>query len=72
MRSRAFASALALVLALLPAAAFACPYCAARADTTHRTLFFIAAMCLLPFVVGGVALAVIRKMDSDSDSEPDA
>jgi hypothetical protein len=27
-------------------------------------------MCLLPFVVGGVALAVIRKMDSDS--EPDA
>jgi len=73
-RSQAFVSGLlALGVGLLPGVALACPYCAARTDPTHRTLFFIATMCLLPFVVAGAVLAVIRKLDRklDSDAGPD-
>ena len=44
MGSRAMAwvrGLLALAFGLLPAAAFACSYCAARTDDTQRTLLFI-------------------------------
>jgi len=66
--------ALVLTAVLTPAWALACPYCAARADSTHRTVYFIAAMCLLPLVVGGAAVAIIRRLDATSDatSEDDA
>jgi hypothetical protein len=73
-RAYAFVSGLlALGVGLLPSVALACPYCAARTDPTHRTLFFIATMCLLPFVVAGAALAVIRRLDRkpDPDEGPD-
>ena len=72
MGSRAMAwvrGLLALAFGLLPAAAFACSYCAARTDDTQRTLLFIGTMCLLPLVVGGAALAIIRRMDSRGEGE---
>ncbi len=63
---RALGPALAL---LTPAWAWACPYCAIKANDTKTTVLFIAAMCLLPLVVGAVALVVIRKLDSEPEQE---
>lgn len=57
----------ASALLLAPGMASACASCAARPDEGHRTVYFIAAMCLLPLVVGGVALAIIRNLDSDGE-----
>jgi len=64
MKPMAFRRALVLAGALLPGMVLACPYCAARADTSHRTVYFIAAMCLLPLGVGGGAVALIRRLDT--------
>lgn len=58
---------LSAVALAVPGVASACAACAARPDEGHRTIYFIAAMCLLPLLVGGVALAVIRRLDSDGE-----
>jgi hypothetical protein len=52
---------------LLPAVALACPACVGRdGGTSLRTFGVLAAMILLPFVVAGVVIQIIRRAESDS------
>jgi hypothetical protein len=63
---------MALVLLAFPALAWACPYCALRPET-HRVLYSIGAMVLLPWLVGGTAIVIIRRierLDQDSKDNP--
>lgn len=66
------AKGIALALALAPAVALACPYCAAKDDGGNRTLLFIGSMVALPFIVGGATVKIIRHLDSDSPTTVDA
>ena len=50
---------LGAALALLPAAADACPACAR--DGTPRAAFFIGAMMLAPYAVAGVVLLAVHR-----------
>ncbi len=56
-----------LWLTLLPTVALACPACAGRDDgTSLRTFVVLGSMILLPFVVAGVVVEIIRRIESDS------
>lgn len=61
----------ALVLLACPALAWACPYCALRPET-HRYLYVLGAMILLPWLLGGTTIAIIRRLDQDEDSNTHA
>jgi hypothetical protein len=67
LRSWSTAALLALWVALLPALLFACPACAGRNDgNSLRTYAVLATMICLPFVVAGVVVQLIRRIESDS------
>jgi|GEM_PF-2679117 len=55
-----------LALALLPAAVLACPACAGRDGWSLRALWVLASMILVPFVVAGVVLTIVRRIESES------
>jgi len=57
----------ALWVALIPAVVLACPACAGRNDGNNlRTYAVIVSMIFIPFVVAGVILQLIRRLESDS------
>jgi hypothetical protein len=51
----------ALLFALAPAVALACPACAGRNDGGLSTLYLLGTMILLPFGVAAVVLTVVRR-----------
>jgi predicted Na+-dependent transporter len=54
-------------LALIPTIARACPACAGRdVETSLRTYGVLASMIFVPFVVAGVVIQIIRRIESDS------
>lgn len=60
-----FALAAALA-ALVPAAAAACPYCAGRGDGAGNAgQLALASMLLFPFLVAGVVVVVVRRVNRD-------
>jgi hypothetical protein len=62
MKAAVVAGALAL-----PSLAWACPYCAQREGLSDTaTVFLFASMIFAPFVVAGVAIRVIRRLDADA------
>ena len=61
---RAFAT---LCCGLISTIALACPACAGRdAGTSLRTYGVLASMIFVPFVVAGVVIQIIRRIESDS------
>ena len=56
----------ALAFALLPAAALACPACGGRDGWSLSALWVLASMILFPFVVAGVVLRIVRRIESES------
>lgn len=56
-------AALLLLIALAPAAAWACPSCATRTGPGAGTLILIGAMIAVPYVVAYAAIKVIRRLD---------
>jgi hypothetical protein len=57
----------ALWATLVPAVALACPACAGRDDgTSLRTFAVLASMVFVPFVVAGVIVRIVRRIESDS------
>jgi hypothetical protein len=54
-------------LCLAPSAVLGCPACAARdGGVSVKTLGVLAAMIFVPFVVAGVVIHVIRRLESES------
>jgi hypothetical protein len=56
----------ALAVALIPGAAWACPACATRSSGGAGALTLVAGMIALPYAVAVVALKIIRRLDRDS------
>lgn len=56
----------ALALWLLPGAALACPACAGRDGWSLQALWVLASMILVPFVVAGVVLRILRRIEMES------
>ena len=56
---------LAALVALAPAAAWACPSCATRSGPGLETLALLGGMIAVPYAVAVIALKVIRKLDRD-------
>jgi len=53
--------------ALMPTLALACPACAGRdAGISLRTYGVLASMIFVPFVIAGVVVQIIRRIESDS------
>ena len=60
-----------LGLWLAPSAVLGCPACAARdGGVSVQTLVVLAAMIFVPFVVAGVVIQVIRRLESESPNRP--
>ncbi len=58
---------LVLLLGLVSTIALACPACAGRdAGTSLRTYGVLASMILVPFVIAGVVIQIIRRIESNS------
>ena len=58
-------------LCLAPSAVLGCPACAARdGGVSLQTLIVLAAMIFVPFVVAGVVIQVIRRLESESPYRP--
>jgi hypothetical protein len=53
-------AAIAVVALLAPAAALACPYCAAGSKQSAGLSFALGAFILLPFGVAGAVYSVLR------------
>ncbi len=65
-RSRATTLLAALWVAMAPAVALACPACAGRdGGIGLRTLGVLASMIFVPFVVAGVIVRIVRRIESD-------
>lgn len=62
---RRFATLLAMTLAALPSVAAACPACIGQAPKVS-SLRLVGAFMLVPFVVFGIVLTVIRNANRDS------
>jgi hypothetical protein len=60
IRKRIAAAALAAVALLAPAAALACPYCAAGSKQSAGLSYALGAFILLPFVVAVAVYSVLR------------
>ncbi|HME90653.1 MAG TPA: hypothetical protein VKE49_04465 [Myxococcaceae bacterium] len=58
---------IASTVALLPVAASACPACAGRDGWSLTALWPLASMILVPFVVAGVVLRIVRRVESESN-----
>jgi hypothetical protein len=58
---------LGAISGMVPAAAAACAACAERTGgSSLRTIAVLASMILLPFVVAGVVMRIIRRIESES------
>jgi len=65
--TRIMKSVVVLLFGLIPTIAFACPACAGRdAGTSLRTYVVLASMIFVPFVIAGVVIQIIRRIESDS------
>lgn len=63
----AWTIAVMLWFTLTPSVALACPACAGRDDgTSLKTFGVLASMVFVPFVVAGVIIQIIRRLESDS------
>lgn len=63
----AWVSLVALWLCLAPSLALSCPACAGRDDgTSLKTFGVLASMIFVPFVVAGVIIHIIRRLESDA------
>lgn len=58
--------AVALLVALAPALAIACPACAARADGAGPVGWAVAAMIAAPIAVGAVLFVIARRLQRGS------
>ncbi len=57
----------ALWVALIPGVALACPACTGRdGGTSLRTFVVLASMVFVPFLVAGVIVGIVRRIESDS------
>jgi hypothetical protein len=56
---------LAVLIALTPAAAWACPACATRAGYGPGTVLLVAGLIVTPYAVTAVALKIIRRLARD-------
>jgi hypothetical protein len=57
--------ALAALLAVVPAAAWACPACATRQGYGTGTLLLVGGLIVTPYAVAAVALKIIRRLAKD-------
>ncbi len=65
--TRMMKSVLVLLFGLVPTIALACPACAGRdAGTSLRTYVVLASMIFVPFVIAGVVIQIIRRIESNS------
>ena len=56
-----------LLFGLIPTIALACPACAGRdVGISLRTYAVLASMIFVPFVIAGVVIQIIRRIESDS------
>jgi hypothetical protein len=74
-----FALAAAALASMTPALAAACPYCASQGNSGNGQTIALGAFILLPFLVTGVILKVVRsegsmssgaKLDASSSKAP--
>jgi hypothetical protein len=59
------AATLAAGLVLAPAAVWACPACATRADPGSGTALLVGGLIAVPYAVAVVAIKIIRRLDKD-------
>lgn len=61
------AGAVALAVAALPSAVWACPYCAVREDAGNGGVMLLGAMIALPFIITITVVPVLRRAASESN-----
>jgi len=57
----------ALMVASLPSAVWACPYCAVRDDAGNAGVMLLGAMIALPFVIFITVVPALRRAAADND-----
>lgn len=62
-----FLVVLVALAALTPVDAWACPYCAVREDAGASGVVLLGAMILLPFLIVGTVVPVLRRAALEAD-----
>ena len=62
-----FVAAVIALAVMVPVDAWACPYCAVRQDAGNTGVVLLGAMILLPFLIVGTVVPVLRRAAQEAD-----
>lgn len=65
--AQCFLAAVVAFVVMVPADAWACPYCAVREDAGHTGVVLLGAMILLPFLIVATVVPVLRRAALEAD-----